>query len=173
MTEVYLYFFQSSLVTFTNFNKFLQREDPLIYLTHGFMNNFMNKLASKFVKPEVIQAFKETGQPFSNLDISLANGKSNDNLVIGFTTRKKLKNLLQEDIDERTSDKFLDPARNFYKTAYNYCRKWLPLNDPFLKYCQFVNFDERLKHGTEDVMQIITMMPHLHRKFQVDLSPMD
>ena len=54
------------------------------------MNNFMNKLASKFVKPEVIQAFKETGQPFSNLDISLASEKSNDNLVIGFTTRKKL-----------------------------------------------------------------------------------
>ena len=32
MTEVYLYFFQSALVTFTNFNQFLQREDPLIYL---------------------------------------------------------------------------------------------------------------------------------------------
>ena len=115
------------------------------------MNNFMNKLASKFVKAEVTQAFKETGQPFSNLDISLANGKSNDNLVIGFTTRKKLKNLLQEDIDERTSDNFLDAARSFYKTAYNYCGKWLPLNDPFLKHCQFVNFNERL----------ITMMPHL------------
>ena len=84
------------------------------------MNNFINNLASKFVKPEVIQAFKETGESFSNLDISLANQKSNDNLVIRFATRQKLKKLQQEDIDERTSDKFLDAARRFYKTAYNY-----------------------------------------------------
>ena len=72
-------------------------------------------------------------------------------------------------IDERTLDKFLDAARSFYETAYNYCRKWLPWNDPFLKHCQFVNFDERLKHSIEDVMQIITMMPRLHGKFQVDV----
>ena len=81
--------------------------------------------------------------------------------------------MLQEDIDERTLDKFLNAAQSFYKTAYNYFRKWLPLNDQFLKHCQFVNFNERLKHGIEDVMQIITMMPHLQGKFQVDVSLMD
>ena len=42
-----------------------------------------------------------------------------------------------------------------------------------MKQCQFVNFDERLKHGIENVMQIITMMPHLHGKFQVDVLLMD
>ena len=42
-----------------------------------------------------------------------------------------------------------------------------------MKHCQFVNFDERLKHGIEDVMQIITMIPHLHGKFQVDVSLID
>ena len=82
--------------------------------------------------------------------------------------------MLQGDIDERTSDKFLDAAQTFYEPVYNYCTKWLPLNDPFfLKHCQFVNFDKRLKHGIEDVMQVITMMPHLHSKFQVDVSLMD
>ena len=133
----------------------------------------MSQLASKFVKPDVIEAFKETGQPFSNLDISLANQDSNDNLVIGFTTCQKLKKLLQEDTDERTSDKFLSAAQSFYETTYDYCRKWLPLNFPFFKHCQFVNFDERLEHGIEEVMQIITMMPHLHGKFQVDVSLVD
>ena len=49
-------------------------------------------------------------------------------------------------------DKFVDAARSFYETAYNYYRKWLPLNDPFLKHCQFVNFVERLEHGIEDVI---------------------
>ena len=49
-------------------------------------------------------------------------------------------------------DKFVDAARSFYETAYNYYRKWLPLNDPFLKHCQFVNFVEGLEHGIEDVI---------------------
>ena len=40
---------------------------------------------------------------------------------------------MPEDIDERTLDKFLDAARSFYKTAYNFYRKWLPLNDPFFE----------------------------------------
>ena len=173
MTELYLFFFQSSLVTFTNYNKFLQREDPLIYLTHSFMNNFMNKLATKFVKPEVIQAFKETEQPFSNLDISLANQKSDRYLFIGFMTRQKLNQLLKEDIDDRIADKFFDAVRGFYETAYNYCRKWLPLNDPFLKHCQFINFDERIKHSFVDVTEIIKLMPHLHGKFQFDVSLLD
>lgn len=69
--------------------------------------------------------------------------------------------------------KFLDAARGFYEMAYDYCRKWLPLNNPFLKQCQFVNFNERLKHSIEDVIEIITLMPHLHGEFQANVSLMD
>lgn len=128
----------------------------------------MNKLATKFVKPEVVQAFKETGQPFSNLDISLGNQKCDEDLFIGFMTRQKLNQLLKEDIDDRIADKFFDGVRGFYETAYNYCRKWLPLNDPFLKHCQFINFDERLKHSFDNVTEIINLMPNLHGEFQRD-----
>ena len=56
--ELYLLFFQSSIVTFTNFNKFLQREEPLIYIIYDHMQTFMNKLASKFIKLNVIQESK-------------------------------------------------------------------------------------------------------------------
>ena len=133
----------------------------------------MNKRVSKFVKPGVIRAFKETGQPLSNLDISLDNQNSNNNLVIGFTTCEKLKKLLQEDINERTLDEFLSAAQSFSETTYNYCRKWLPLNYPFFKHCQFVNFGKRLEYGIEEIMQIITMMAHLHGKLQVDVSLVD
>ena len=58
MTELYLLFFQSSIVTFTNFNKFLQREEPLIYSIYDHIQTPMNKLASKFIKPNVIQDLK-------------------------------------------------------------------------------------------------------------------
>lgn len=46
MTEVYLMFFQSAITMFSNFNRFLQREDPLIYLMHAQMESFMTKRAA-------------------------------------------------------------------------------------------------------------------------------
>ena len=49
MTEFYLMFFQAALSTFTNFNKFLQTEEPLIRCLHNEMQNFMNKLAEHFL----------------------------------------------------------------------------------------------------------------------------
>ena len=58
MMKLYLLFFLSSIITFTKFNKFLQREEPLIYSIYDHMQTFMNKLASKFIKPNVIQELK-------------------------------------------------------------------------------------------------------------------
>ena len=52
IVEVYLLFYQYALPIFTNFNKFLQREDPLIYVLEEQMHLFLTKLSSKFVKPE-------------------------------------------------------------------------------------------------------------------------
>ena len=59
MTELYLLFFQSNITTFTNFTKFLQREEPFIYSIYDHMQTFMNILASKFIKPNVIQESKK------------------------------------------------------------------------------------------------------------------
>ena len=54
MTEVYFLFLQSVTPFSTNFNQFLQKEEPLVYLIHEEMQKFMKKLASQFAKPEVI-----------------------------------------------------------------------------------------------------------------------
>ena len=59
MTDFFLIFFQAILLTFTNFNKLLQMEEPLIQCLHGETQAFMNKLASKFVKPEIIRKLKD------------------------------------------------------------------------------------------------------------------
>ena len=50
MTEVYLMFYQAALQVFVNFNKFLQREDPLMPVLHGEMNAFMKKIVWKVCK---------------------------------------------------------------------------------------------------------------------------
>ena len=74
MTEVYLLFLQSVTPFFTNFNQFLQKEEPLVYLLYEEMQKFMKKLASQFVKPEVIQQLNEEKKSFSALKVSQTKG---------------------------------------------------------------------------------------------------
>ena len=58
---------------FTKFNRFLQREDPLLYLMNTQMETFMQKLAAMFVKPEKVKAHKQEKGSLKSLDISLEN----------------------------------------------------------------------------------------------------
>ncbi len=55
MTEVYLLFYQATLQLFVNFNKFLQREDPLIPVVSEQMGSFVKKLFGKFVTIRAIR----------------------------------------------------------------------------------------------------------------------
>ena len=52
---------------FTNFNKLLQREEPLIHKLYNSQQRFISKLASRFIKPSVIQNHKDLGNSFSTL----------------------------------------------------------------------------------------------------------
>ena len=63
-----MYLYQSVLPTFTNFNKFLQTEEALIQYLHGQIQSFMNKLASKFIKPEEIPQLKQEGSSFTKIE---------------------------------------------------------------------------------------------------------
>ena len=56
LTEVYLMFYQAALQLFITFNKFLQREDPLIHVITEQMSSFMKKLLGKFVSVSAIKA---------------------------------------------------------------------------------------------------------------------
>ena len=51
----------------------------------------MNKLANKFIKPDVLQMFKAQDQPFSTVDTSLLNQRDDIDLFIGVMTKQKLK----------------------------------------------------------------------------------
>ena len=142
--EVYLLFYQASLPCFTNFNKFLQREDPLVYNLHDKQQRFMDKLASRFVKPQVIQKLQSENKSFAELDICHENQKDDMALGIGPLTRNTLKRLLQDgDVDETHVDLFFTAARAFFMNAYEYCVQWLPLDDIFMKHCIFVDFKRR------------------------------
>ena len=106
VTELYLLFFQSNIVTFTNFNKFLQRGELLIYSIYDHMQTFMNKLAINFIKPNVNQELKITKKSFTKLDTSLECQKDDNDLFIGFITKQTLKKLLEDKISPREADRF-------------------------------------------------------------------
>ena len=66
----------------------------------------MNKLASKFVKPDVLQMFKVQDKPFSTLDTSSLNQCDDIDSFIGMMTKQKLKQLLHDgDIKDKESDR--------------------------------------------------------------------
>ena len=73
MLEIYLLFYQGVLPVFTTFNKYLQREESIIYQLFEAKECFMNKLAARFIKPEVIQEIKNEEKSYAKLDISLQN----------------------------------------------------------------------------------------------------
>ena len=83
------------------------------------------KLASKFVKPEIIRKLKDDKSYFSKLETGLANQKEDKDLTIGNMTSPIFRIALEEsDINESDVDMFYDAVREFFETAYSYCVKW-------------------------------------------------
>ena len=48
-------FYQAALQVYVRFNMFLQRDDPLIPVFNSEVNNFIEKLFSRFIKVGAIQ----------------------------------------------------------------------------------------------------------------------
>ena len=174
MTEFNLLFFQASLPAFTNFNKFPQTEEPLIHCLHAEMQTFMNKLASKFIKPDVIRQLKDDKLSFSKLDTSLANQKVDVDLTIGNITKPQLRRAFDEgDISQNDVDKFYDAVREFYETAYTYCVKWLPLDDMLYKCSRFIEFSNRSKISFDELTELLTSFPRRFDNYIKDPHQLD
>ena len=169
--EVYLLFYQATLPCFTNFNKYLQREDPVVYQLQDKQQRFMQKLASKFVKPQIIHEHQSENQSLAQLDICLENQKDDMSLGIGPLTRSTLKRLLEEaDIDQSEVDQFFDAVRAFFIKAYEYCVQWLPLDDIFMTHCIFVDFKRRAEVSFAHIEQTVTCFKRIHEMLISDPS---
>ena len=134
MTKVYITFYQATLPMFTTLNKLLQHEAPLIQCLHSVQQKFMSRIASKFIKPRVIQDLKTRGESFSSLDLSISNQLDDQDLSVGVLTNSLIDHLLNDGfISESHVDRFYDSVRDFYVKAYECCTQWLPLDEEFLK----------------------------------------
>ena len=115
----------------------------------------MNKLAARFIKPEVIQEIKNEEKFFAKLDISLQDQKGDIDLGISILNKRKVKQLLENgDISQEAFDKFFDVARAFFSEAYQYCVKWLPLEDSFFQNSKLVHSDIRSTSLFDSVQRI-------------------
>ena len=139
MTEVYLFFYQSILPTFTHLNLLLQREDPNIYLVADEIRAFLQKLLSKFVKLRVIKAANDiTAVDFLDSNNQL----DNSTITIGLLTRQRLRCLLEEgDITDHDFKKFIAAVRAFYQDASSQALQKLPFTDCVLNHAKFLNFE--------------------------------
>lgn len=140
LTEVYLSFYQAVLPLFTDLNLFLQREDPCIYHVHNEIEIFLKKLLGKFV---CINAIKDADGDLTAVDYTNVEKQLPDNsLFVGLVTRGKVAKLVDEgDIPAAEKSKFFESARAFYVKATSEAMAKLPLSDPLLDNCRFVDFD--------------------------------
>lgn len=106
---MYILFYQYALPIFTDFNKFLQREEPLIHILKGQIQIFLSKLCSKFIKPAYKIKHFEKGGTFADLECSVENQKDDNDLSIGLVTKITLRKLCNEgDVTQQQIDKFHD-----------------------------------------------------------------
>ena len=77
LSEVYLFFYHATLQLFMNFNKFLQREDPIVYVMHDQLHSFVKSLLGKFVSVSTIRDALSAG------DITCVDYDSMENQLAG------------------------------------------------------------------------------------------
>jgi hypothetical protein len=82
----------------------------------------MHKLASKFIKPAIIQEHKSKKLSFAKLDVCVENQRDDISLGIGPLTRNTIKRLLDSgEVDQEKVDQFFDSVRALFMKAYEYC----------------------------------------------------
>ena len=71
-------------------------------------------------------------------------------MEIGITTRSLIDRLLSSgNITDADVKLFYNVVLLFYETIFEYVLKRLPINDPFLKNAQVINFDARTNDSTK------------------------
>ena len=54
MLEVFLFFYQYALQSFINFNKYLQKEEPLLSRLHDQIQQFLKRITCKFLQIDFV-----------------------------------------------------------------------------------------------------------------------
>ena len=112
-TKVHVAFFTAALPIFTNYNKFLHRNDPLPHKVLLMTKSFARKIARRFILREKLQSY---------ITINLIENEDNyvslKDVFLGLMTKSKLNDLLENgDLSEVQYEKFIVVDIEFYKVC--------------------------------------------------------
>ena len=136
-----------------------------MYKLHEAQQRFVSKLASRFIKPLTIQNHKESKSYLAFLDTDIENQKDDINLGIGIVTCNIVKRLFDSgDTVQIDFDCFFNGVRDFFVKAFNYCAKWLLLDNSFIKNSVFVYFEKRNDINVDRTQEFIQSFSVINKK---------
>ena len=123
----------------------------------------MKNILAKFVKPAVIAEGLKNDDGLLSVNFKdKANRVSNNNLVIGYTTKRILQRLLDEgDISLYQQTTFFDADKAFFIKATEYLLKWCPLKDELLLNSTWLDFEKRLEKCFTSVEYFVLKYPEI------------
>lgn len=140
LTEIFVYFYTSALPMFTHYNMFLQRSDPLAHRVYPATIHLAKKVASRFIKPDILRKEEIT----ADLLVNSGNYLPLSEVFIGLTTKTKLNKLLNEgDISQSQWEKCIEGCIAFYRDSLKYIIKSMNLNGSLWEHAVWINFFER------------------------------
>ena len=148
LTEIYVLFYTSALSLFTHYNMFLQRSDPLAHRVYPATVHLAKKVASRFLKPDILQ---EKGITVDLLD-DTANYVPLSEIFIGLTTKTTLNKLLNEgDISQSQWEKCIKGCIAFYRDSLKYILRSMNLTGSLWEHAVWINFFDRQNANWSDV----------------------
>ena len=106
----------------------------------------LKKVLGKFIKPQIIAEAIKSCSLVSIYNKDVSSQVTDDELVIVYVTKQKVKKLLNDgDISQHKYKLFYEAARNFLVVATEYLLAWSPVQDELLCHATWIDFNCRLE----------------------------
>lgn len=148
----------------------MQREETLIHALQPQLISLYKKILGKYIKPSDLANSIQSSTLFSidykNASIQVAD----EDLLIGYITRQKIKKLLEEgDISDSKYSLLFKSACEYFIRATEYLLTWFPLQDEFLMNATWIDFDHKLEKKISSVHFFVYKYPLLLSNINMDL----
>ena len=135
--KLYCLFLKSNIKLFDEFNLYMQRDEPIIYMMQTKCIELLTNLMVKFIKASV---FRECKNIFKLNFKDESNQKPDDELSIG----QDAKNFMAKiDMSENDRSEFYTSVRNYYGEACSYITNKFPLEEELLMHAEVADIGKR------------------------------
>ena len=151
ITKAYLLFLSNILSYISKFNLLFQCSSPNIHCLLKEMQQLLLRLLNKFIIPHAIQS----ASCVTDVDISIANQRQDDDLMIGTSLRAYLRELEDELLGTTELANFYKDVRAFLSKLVTSTLKRLPFDDPVINDIACLDPTERLNSTTGMIRRLM------------------